>query len=75
MPKTLIAVGLAGLLVAAASATTQAAPFFQLPKSMIVAGLNSDIDQVAWRRCWRDRWGRMQCRRCWRDRWGRVRCR
>lgn len=73
MLKTVIAIGLAGLLVVAASRTAQAAPFMPLPKSMI-EGLNSDLTQVSWRHCWRDRWGRRHCRRCWRDRWGRVRC-
>jgi hypothetical protein len=73
MPKTVIAIGLAGLLLAAASA--QAGSFMPVPKSVIVQGLNSDIDQAGWRRCWRDRWGRMRCTWCWRDRWGRVRCR
>ncbi len=74
MSKTAIAIGLAGLLLAAASATTQAATFVPLPKSMIVEGLNSDLTQVRWRRCWLDRWGRRRCQWCWRDRWGRVRC-
>jgi hypothetical protein len=74
MLKTVIAIGLAGLLVAAASTTAQAAPFMPLPQSMI-EGLNSDLTQVvSWRHCWRDRWGRRHCRRCWRDRRGRVRC-
>jgi hypothetical protein len=74
MPKTVIAIGLAGLLLAAASVTAQATPFMPLPKSMIVEGLNSDITQAGWRRCWLDRWGRRRCQWCWRDRWGRIRC-
>jgi hypothetical protein len=45
-----------------------------LPKSVIAQGLNSDIAQAGWRRCWIDRWGRRRCQWCWRDRWGRVRC-
>ena len=43
MLKTVIAIGLAGLLVAAASTTAQAAPFMPLPKSMI-EGLSSELD-------------------------------
>ena len=74
MPKTVIAIGLAGLLLTAASATAQAGPFMPLPKSVIVEGLNSDVTQARWRRCWVDRWGRRRCQWCWRDRWGRVRC-
>ncbi len=74
MPKTVVAIGLAGLLLAVASATALAGPFMPLPKSMIFEGLNSDINQVGWRRCWLDRWGRRRCQWCWRDRWGRVRC-
>jgi hypothetical protein len=73
MPKTVIAIGLAGLLLAAASATAPAAPFTPLPES-VIAGLGSDVTEASWRRCWRDRWGRLRCHRCWRDRWGRVRC-
>jgi hypothetical protein len=46
LPKTVIAIGLAGLLLAAASATAQAAPFMPLSKSMIVEGLNGDITQA-----------------------------
>ncbi len=74
MPKTIVAIGLAGLLLAAASASAQAAPFMSLPKGVIVEGLNTDIAQARWRRCWIDRWGRRRCHWCWRDRWGRVRC-
>jgi hypothetical protein len=74
MPKTAIAIGLAGLLLTAASATVQAAPFMPLPKSMIVEGLNSGVTKAGWQRCWRDRWGRRRCQWCWRDRWGRIRC-
>jgi len=50
---------------------TQSAP------APLRAGIVADmsiISDVAWRRCWCDRWGRLHCRRCWRDSWGRVRC-
>jgi len=39
------------------------------------AGIVADMSimsDIAWRRCWRDRWERLHCRRCWRDSWGRV---
>ena len=73
MPKTVIAMGLAGLLLAAAAGSAEAAPFLPLPKT-VVEGLSSEVSPASWRRCWRDRWGRRLCRRCWRDSWGRVRC-
>jgi hypothetical protein len=74
MSKTLVAIGLAGLLLTAASVTTQAGLFMPASKSAIVESLNSNITQARWRRCWVDRWGRRRCQWCWRDRWGRVRC-
>lgn len=72
MPRTVIAIALASLIFAAVSETTQAAPVAPLPPG--VTGGFSDLTDVQWRRCWRDRWGRPHCRRCWRDGWGRVRC-
>jgi hypothetical protein len=63
----------AGLIFAAVPGSTQAAPIAP-PPAGIAVHLN-DVTDVAWRRCWRDRWGRLHCRHCWRDRWGRVRCR
>jgi hypothetical protein len=71
MLRTILAVAVAGLILAAVSGTAQAAPVAPLP-----AGVMTDLNiltDVA-RRCWRDRWGRLHCRRCWRDGWGRVRC-
>jgi hypothetical protein len=73
MLRTAFAIAVAGLIFAAVSGPSQAAPLAPLPAG-ITAHLN-DLTDVAWRRCWRDRWGRMRCHRCWRDRWGRVRCR
>jgi hypothetical protein len=71
--RTLFAVVIAALVFAAASGTAHAAPIAPLPPGYVVdLGILSD---VSWRRCWRDRWGRLHCRRCWRDSWGRVRCR
>jgi len=73
MLRTVLAIAVAGLIFVAVSATAQAAPVAQLPAG-VTASL-SDLTDVAWRRCWRDSWGRRHCRRCWRDSWGRVRCR
>ena len=73
MPKTAAAAVLAALILAAVAPTARAMPI--APHSSIIAGLNSDIQDVRWRRCWRDRWGRRHCQTCWRDGWGRVRCR
>jgi len=72
MPRTVFAIAIASLILAAASETAQAAPIAPLPAG--VTGDFSDLTDVSWRRCWRDRWGRMHCRRCWRNSWGCVRC-
>jgi hypothetical protein len=72
MLRTVLAIAVAGLIFAAVSGTAQAAPGAPLP-----AGVTADLNYLtdaSWRRCWRDRWGRLHCRRCWRDGWGRVRC-
>jgi hypothetical protein len=76
MLRTVFAIGIAGLIFAGESGTTQAAPILPLPAAA-TADLNNLTD-VQWRRCWRDRWGRLHCRggrHCWRDRWGRRHCR
>jgi hypothetical protein len=75
MQKAVAAIGLAGLLAAGVfSPSASAAPVIPLSKAVIGA-LGGDLVDAGWRRCWRDRWGRMHCRWCWRDRWGRVTCR
>jgi hypothetical protein len=40
--------------------------------AIVLAGfvLAGDVMDAGWRRCWRDRWGRLDCHWCWRDRWG-----
>lgn len=73
MLRTVFAMSVAALLFAAIPGSAKAAPIAPLPAG--VAAQLSDVTEVRWRRCWRDRWGRMHCRWCWRDRWGRVRCR
>jgi hypothetical protein len=71
--RTLFAVAFAGLIFVAVSGAVHAAPIAPLhPSYTADLGILSD---VAWQRCWRDRWGRRFCQRCWRDSWGRVHCR
>jgi hypothetical protein len=72
MLRTIFGIAVAGFFVAMVPGLAQAAPAAPLPAG-IVADM-SIMSDVAWRRCWRDRWGRLHCRRCWRDSWGRVRC-
>lgn len=72
MLRTVFAIAVAVFIFAAVSGTAQAVPGMPLP-----AGVTADLNYLtdaSWRRCWRDRWGRLHCRRCWRDSWGRVRC-
>ena len=71
--RTVFAIVFASLIVAAVPGTAQSAP---IPPLLAGTTIHlTDLTEVAWRRCWRDRWGRLHCRRCWRDRWGRVHCR
>jgi hypothetical protein len=72
MLRTVFAIAVAGLVFASVSGTAQAAPVAPLPTGVTDLSVLTDVQ---WRRCWRDRWGRMHCRRCWRDSWGRTRCR
>jgi hypothetical protein len=72
MLRTVFAIAVAGLIFAAVSGAAQAAPGAPLPAGATTGF--SNLTDASWRRCWRDRWGRMHCRRCWRDHWGRVRC-
>src|SRR5262245_13437422 len=61
MLRILFAIGIAGLVFAGGSGTTQAAPILPLPAAA-TADINNMTD-VQWRRrCWRDRWGRVRCR-------------
>jgi hypothetical protein len=73
MLRTVFAMAVAGLVLAVLPGTAQAAPIAPLAQG-VTAEL-SDVTQISWTRCSRDRWGRRHCRRCWRNRWGRVRCR
>jgi len=73
MQKIAIGIGLTGLLLLAANTSAQAVPVVPLAQTVIVSP--SDLTEVQWRGCWRDRWGRLRCPRCWRNRWGRLICR
>ena len=51
MQKAIIALGLAGLLLAAGFSTASAA-FTVPPAKSVITSLNSDLTDVRWRRCW-----------------------
>ena len=71
MLRILFAVGIAGLVFAGGSGTTQAAPILPLP-AVATAGIDNMTDVQWGRRCWRDRWGRLRCSggRGWGPGWG-----
>ena len=53
MLRTVFAIGIAGLIFAGGSGTTQAAPILPLPATA-AAGLDNLTDVQWGRRCWRD---------------------
>jgi hypothetical protein len=59
MLRTTLAIAFAGLIFMAVSGTAQATPITPLPANALT-DVNILTD-VAWRRCWRDRWGRLHC--------------
>ena len=61
MLRTVFAIGIAGLIFAGGSGTTQAAPILPVPAAATV-GLDNLTDVQWGRNCWRDRWGRVHCR-------------
>ncbi|MGA9198831.1 MAG: hypothetical protein WB037_27445 [Pseudolabrys sp.] len=61
MLRTVFAIGIAGLIFAGGSGTTQAAPILPVPAAATV-GLDNLTDVQWGRNCWRDRWGRVRCR-------------
>ena len=69
MLRILFAVGIAGLVFAGGSGTTQAAPIHPLPAAA-TAGIDNMTDVQWGRRCWRDRWGRLRCASGWGPGWG-----
>jgi len=75
MTRTIFAMAVAGVIFAAVSGTSQAAPIAPLPAG--VANDSSAITQVYWRGGWRGGgYGHRPYwhRRCWVGRWGRVHC-
>jgi hypothetical protein len=74
MTRTIFAMAVAGVLFAAVSGNSQAAPI--APLSAGVANDNGAITQVYWRGGWRGGYGYRPYwhRRCWVGRWGRVHC-
>jgi len=69
MLRILFAVGIAGLVFAGGSGTTQAAPILPLPAAA-TAGIDNMTDVQWGPRCWRDRWGRLRCPGGWGGGWG-----
>jgi hypothetical protein len=60
MIRTVFAMAVATLLLAAVSGTSQAAPI--APLSGVTSSDNGQVTKVYWRRhCWRGRWGRVHC--------------
>ena len=53
--RIVLAIVFAGLIVAAVPGTAQSAPIPPIPAGTTVQ--LTDLTDVAWRRCWRDRWG------------------
>jgi hypothetical protein len=79
MTRTIFAMAVAGVIFAAVSGTSQAAPIAPLPAG--VANDSGAITQVYWRGGWRGGWHGggywhrpYWHRRCWVGRWGRVHC-
>jgi hypothetical protein len=62
MIRTVFAMAVAALLLAAVSGTSQAAPIAPLPAG--VAADHGAVTHVWWHRhrhCWRGRWGHLHC--------------
>jgi hypothetical protein len=61
MTRTIFAMAVAGLIFAAVSGTSQAAPIAPLPAG--AAADHGGVTQVYWhhRHCWRGRWGHVHC--------------
>jgi hypothetical protein len=68
MLRTIFAIGIAGLIFAGGSITSQAAPILPLPAAA-TAGFDNMMDVQWGRRCWRDRWGRLVCGLGWGPGW------
>lgn len=64
MIRTVFAMAVAGLVFAAVSGTSQAAPI--APLTGVTSIDSGSVTHVYWRRGWG--------RHCWRGRWGRLHC-
>src|SRR5262245_53550229 len=60
MSRMMFAIAFAGLIFTAAAGTAHAAPISPLPAAAVAD--TDNVTDVQWRRCWRDRWGRLRCR-------------
>jgi hypothetical protein len=58
MLRTMFAMAVAGLVLAAVSGTSQAAPI--APRSAVVTNDGGTVTQVHWH-CWIGRWGHRHC--------------
>jgi hypothetical protein len=72
MTRTIFAMAVAGVIMAAVSGTSQAAPIAPLPAG--VANDSSGLTQVYWRHGYGYGYRPYWHRRCWVGRWGRVHC-
>ncbi len=74
MTRTVFAIAVAGLLTAAVSGMSQAAPI--APLSAAVTADQSNVTQVYWyhHRWYGHHWYGHWHRHCWRGRWGRLHC-
>jgi hypothetical protein len=70
MTRNIFAITVAGLIIAAISGGSQAAPIAPLGADVI----DGDVTKAWWGDCWRDRRGRVHCRRCWYGPRGHVHC-
>jgi hypothetical protein len=61
MQKSAIAIVLAGFVLAAAGSTSASAMQVVPLSGSVLNNLSGDVIDVGWRRCWRDRWGRLRC--------------
>jgi hypothetical protein len=74
MRRTMFAIAAAGLIFAAVSGTSQAAPIAPLPAA--VTSETGGLTPVYWHhRYWHRHYGHAYGHRhCWRGRWGHVHC-
>jgi hypothetical protein len=73
MIRTMFAMAVAGLIFAAVSGTSQAAPIAPLPAAAVSE--QGNLTQVYWHRGYHHGWHRGWHRHCWRGWHGYVHCR